>query len=95
MTVPIDARIAQVADRQHGNITRQQLIGLGLGPGAIAHRLKLGRLYRVHQGVCAVGRPPRTALERADAAVWPAAPARRSVVSPAWPWGSWRAGRGG
>ncbi len=58
-----------VANRQHGIITYQQLRELGLSRNAIAHRETLGRLHRVHQGVYAVGRPPRTPLERASAAV--------------------------
>jgi hypothetical protein len=61
--------IAGLADRQHGNVTRRQLLDLGLSDRAIAYRLGLGRLHRAHAGVYAVGRPPKTALERAAAAV--------------------------
>jgi len=43
--------------RQHGVVTRVQLLELGFGSGAIAHRLRSGRLHRVHNGVYAVGRP--------------------------------------
>ena len=50
-------------------MTRDQLRELGLTDNGIAHRVKTGRLHRVHTGVYAVGRPPRTALERASAAV--------------------------
>jgi hypothetical protein len=66
---PIDVAIAAVAVRQQGNITRQQLLQLGLGPAAIAYRVKVGRLHRVYPGVYAVGRPPSKPLERAAAAV--------------------------
>jgi Transcriptional regulator, AbiEi antitoxin len=69
MTVPVDLRIAAIADRQHGNITLTQLTALGLNRHQVAYRVKLGRLHRVHRGVYSVGRPPRTALERASAAV--------------------------
>lgn len=69
MTIPFDARIARIADRQHGNVTREQLNALGLSTNAITHRVKSGRLHRVHRGVYSVGRPPRTALERASGAV--------------------------
>jgi Transcriptional regulator, AbiEi antitoxin len=69
MTGPSDLAIARLADRQHGNVTRQQLRSLGLSHNGISHRAKAGRLHRVHRGVYAVGRPPRTALERASAAV--------------------------
>jgi predicted transcriptional regulator of viral defense system len=64
-----DRRIARIADRQLGNITYAQLAALGLSDGAIKYRGKIGRLFPVHQGVYAVGRPARTNLERAAAAV--------------------------
>jgi hypothetical protein len=50
-------------------VTRAQLRTIGVADDAIAHRVRKGRLYRVHRGVFAVGRPPRTPLERASAAV--------------------------
>lgn len=65
----VDLAIARRALRQHGNVTREQLLALGLNSAAISYRVKTGRLYRVHHGVYAVGRPPKTALERASAAV--------------------------
>lgn len=37
-------------------LTLRQLLGLGLTPDAVAHRLATGRLHRVHTGVYAVGR---------------------------------------
>lgn len=58
-----------MADRQHGHVTRQQLLALGLSARAIAARAAAGRLIRVHAGVYAVGAPRRTALARAAAAV--------------------------
>jgi len=64
-----DAEIARMAVRQHGNITRGQLLAIGLTDNAIAYRVRRGTLFRVHRGVVAVGRPPRTPLERAAAAV--------------------------
>ncbi len=69
MTASPDVRIAQIADRQHGNIAHWQLTALGLSSNGIAYRVKTGRLHRVYRGVYAVGRPPRTALEHASAAV--------------------------
>jgi hypothetical protein len=66
---PVDVAIVALAGRQHGNVTRAQLLRLGLGRAAIAYRVRTGRLYRAHLGVFAVGRPPRTPLERAAAAV--------------------------
>jgi hypothetical protein len=61
--------VAAVADRQHGNVTRLQLIRLGFTARMIDRRVALGRLHIVHRGVYAVGRPPKTALEWAAAAV--------------------------
>ncbi len=66
---PPDAAIARLAARQHGNITCAQLHALGLSKKAIARRVARGWLHKVHRGVYAVGRPPRTPLERAAAAV--------------------------
>ncbi len=61
--------MAALAARQHGNVTREQLLGTGLGAQAIKYRARIGRLHRVHLGVYSVGRPPVTPLERAAAAV--------------------------
>jgi hypothetical protein len=49
-----------LARRQHGVITRGQLIGLGFTPKAIKHRVRVGRLHPVFRGVYAVGRPSLT-----------------------------------
>jgi predicted transcriptional regulator of viral defense system len=51
----LDAAIAAFAERQHGIVSRGQLAELGLGRGAIDHRLKCGRLHLIHRGVFAVG----------------------------------------
>jgi very-short-patch-repair endonuclease len=80
--------IAHLADRQHGNVTRRQLVEIGLSDDAIAYRVKLGRLHRVHAAVYGVGRPPKTALERAAAAVLACGPdAALSHVSALALWG--------
>jgi very-short-patch-repair endonuclease/predicted transcriptional regulator of viral defense system len=50
-----DRAIAEVAAQQYGVIARAQLAALGLGPGAIDHRLRSGRLHRLHRGVYVVG----------------------------------------
>lgn len=50
-----DARIAELAEGQYGVVARRQLVGLGVGREAIKARLRVGRLYRLHRGVYAVG----------------------------------------
>jgi hypothetical protein len=94
MAAMVDARIAQIADRQHGNVTREQLRVLGLSNNGISYRVKTGRLHRAHRGVYAVGRPPKTALERGCAAVLACGPgaalSHRSALAlwglTDWPW---------
>ncbi len=82
--------VVAIAARQHGNVTRQQLLELGLGPAAIAYRVRSGRLHRVHAGVYALGTPAATALERAAAAVLAGGPgAMLSQASALALWG-WR-----
>jgi predicted transcriptional regulator of viral defense system len=58
-----------IARRQHSLITYAQLRALGFSDAAIARRLALGRLYRVHRGVYAVGRPELSRAARFHAAV--------------------------
>ncbi|MGA9857492.1 MAG: type IV toxin-antitoxin system AbiEi family antitoxin domain-containing protein, partial [Solirubrobacteraceae bacterium] len=64
-----DQAASRIAARQNGNITRGQLLGLGMDDRGIAQRVGHGRLFRVYKGVYAVGRPPVTPVERAAAAV--------------------------
>ncbi len=54
---------------RHGNVTVEQLHACGLTASAIGYRCRQKRLYRVHHGVYALGRPPSLPLERAAAAV--------------------------
>jgi predicted transcriptional regulator of viral defense system len=56
-TPPVDARIAGLAQRQHGVVSALQLRALGIQRGSIAHRLQTGRLHRIHAAVYAVGHP--------------------------------------
>lgn len=66
---PLWGKIARIADRQLGHVTRVQLIALGCSSRWIETQLALGLLIRVHTGVYAVGHVPRHAHCRAMAAV--------------------------
>ncbi|HEU5141833.1 MAG TPA: DUF559 domain-containing protein [Solirubrobacterales bacterium] len=46
----------QLANRQHGVVTRTQLLGIGMSRNAIEHRIASGRLHKLWRGVYAVGR---------------------------------------
>lgn len=54
-TAAVDARIARLAERQHGVVSIEQLLATGLGHGAIKYRMRCGRLHRLYRGVYAVG----------------------------------------
>jgi hypothetical protein len=87
----IDAAIAQVAGKQNGNISRAQLLDLGVGDGGIAWRVSIGRLFRVFRGVYSVGRRPISVQEWATAAVLACGPgAALSHRSAMVVWGYWR-----
>jgi hypothetical protein len=53
----VEAAIAALAAHQYGVVSRAQLLALGVGAGAIDHRLARERLHRIHHGVYAVGHP--------------------------------------
>lgn len=59
----------RLARRQHGVLTRRDLLALGFTPAAIRQRLATGRLHRVYRGIYAVGRPVLTREGRWMAAV--------------------------
>jgi very-short-patch-repair endonuclease len=52
-----EREIAALAKRQHGVVSRRQLLALGLGPRTIGRRLEDGRLYRMHREVYALSDP--------------------------------------
>ncbi len=58
-----------LARRQHGVVTRAQLVSLGFSSEAIKHRVQKGRLHAVVRGVYAVGRRNLTREGRWMAAV--------------------------
>ena len=64
-----DPALAVLAHHQHGVVSTVQLRAAGLGRGAIEHRVRKGRLHRVHRGVYAVGHPRLTLRGRLWAAV--------------------------
>jgi hypothetical protein len=66
---PRDREIARLAERQHGLVTHEQLVRLGLGGPGVQHRLCAKRLHRLHRGVYAVGHPNVSQLGRLMAAV--------------------------
>lgn len=66
---PVDARLSRLATRQHGVVSRNQLLVLGLDPDQIAYRIEVGRLHRLYRGVYAVGHVRLTQRGRWLAAV--------------------------
>lgn len=67
--IPLDRRIAALAGRQFGLVTRRQLLDEGLGPRAVGYRITAGYLIPVHAGVYAVGVHREDVWARAMAAV--------------------------
>ena len=53
-----DEAVLRLALRQRGVVTRRQLVEAGLTRSAIAHRVRVGRLRRIHPAVYAVGQLP-------------------------------------
>ena len=58
-----------LARRQHGVVTRKQLLDLGYTRHAIEHRVAQGRLHPIHRGVFIIGRPELSIHGRCMAAV--------------------------
>ncbi|HJZ35650.1 MAG TPA: type IV toxin-antitoxin system AbiEi family antitoxin domain-containing protein [Solirubrobacterales bacterium] len=88
---PWAAAAWQLTRRQHGVVTRSQLLALGMPPETIRARLEAGRMHRLWAGVYAVGRPDVDRLGRLKAATLACGPdARLSHRSGA---ELWRIGR--
>ena len=58
----LEQRIARLAARQHGVVSHEQLLALGLSRSAISRWLGQGRLHRIYRGVYLVGHPVRPSL---------------------------------
>ena len=67
--IPVAWKVAALAERQHGMVSRAQLRELGIDGTAVARGIAAGRLHRIHRGVYAVGHRPRTSESRWIAAV--------------------------
>jgi hypothetical protein len=67
--LPREAAIVAFAQSRHGVMTTAELAAFGLGRAAVARRAREGRLFRVHRGVYAVGRPDLSPPGRRLAAV--------------------------
>jgi very-short-patch-repair endonuclease len=67
--VRITEKIRSLAPRQHGHVTRAQLLGMGLTKRAITYRIEVGELVPVHAGVYAVGYARLEPIAKAAAAV--------------------------
>jgi very-short-patch-repair endonuclease len=67
-------RVAALARRQHGVVTRAQLLEIGLSNGAIGRAVDARRLHPVHRGVFAVGHAALSQEARWMAAVLASGP---------------------
>jgi hypothetical protein len=80
-----------LAGRQHGHVTRRQLLDLGVSRGLITGRLESGAWVAVHQGVYCIGPRRNDPVSRAAAAVLACGPgALLSHESAASLWGFFR-----
>jgi len=64
----VERAVARIAGGQDNVISREQLLGAGLGRGAIAHRVKAGTMQHLHWNVYLLGAAPPTLMARARAA---------------------------
>jgi Transcriptional regulator, AbiEi antitoxin len=51
----VEEKLAWIASRSHGVVTRAELLAAGISPKEIRHRVAIGALLRVHRGVYRVG----------------------------------------
>ncbi|MGI8624892.1 MAG: type IV toxin-antitoxin system AbiEi family antitoxin domain-containing protein [Solirubrobacteraceae bacterium] len=67
---PPDAALVELADRQEGLVRQGDLVALGMTRNAILHRVRTGRLHRLHPGVYALGHRAISRRAQFLAAVW-------------------------
>jgi len=79
--------LAELARRQHGIVSRRQLLELGHARATISGWEKDGKLHRLHRGVYAVGHEALSWEGRLLAAVLANEPAVASHKTAAWIWG--------
>jgi very-short-patch-repair endonuclease len=79
--------LAEQARRQHGVVSRRQLLELGHARATISVWEKDGKLHRLHRGVYAVGHEALSWQGRLQAAVLANEPAVASHITAAWIWG--------
>lgn len=72
-TTPFETVARRIAARQHGIVSRRQLIQAGSSEDVIDHRLRIGQLERLHRGVYLVGAvaPPHARMTAACLACGP------------------------
>jgi hypothetical protein len=91
----IQQRVGRLANRQHGYVSRAQLLALGLSPDAIKRWIVAGRLIPVHAGVYAVGHARGDPVGRSMAAVLacgPSAVLSHHSAAALWGFRKWSAG---
>ena len=82
-----DEMVARLAGRQRGVVSYEQLLACRLTARAVAHRVRTGRLIRIHRGVYAVGHAALPPLGRETAALLAMGPAAvLSHHTAAWLW---------
>jgi predicted transcriptional regulator of viral defense system/very-short-patch-repair endonuclease len=92
---PDGQALADLARRQHGVVSAQQMLEIGYARATIGVWGQAGKLHRIHRGVYAVGHTSLTWEGRCMAAVLANSPAFASHRTAAWIWGlrRWRPGR--
>lgn len=84
-----DVRVVELAARQHNRFSRRQLLGLGLSPRAVEHRLASGRWIAVHDAVYAIAPALDSPWSTWMAATLTAEDSRLTHTSAGAAWGWW------